>query len=119
MGAVLLLISVLSVHDGDTMTINLSCDIAEVCHKMPIRISGIDTPELHDRRPEIRALAFKAKTRAAELVAAPHKVEMRIVGRDKYFRLDADVYSDGVLVSDTLKAEGLARDYAGIGLKPW
>lgn len=117
--ALLLLITVLSVHDGDTLTINLPCDIPTVCHKMPIRLNGIDTPELNDKRPEIRQLARTAKFKLQEMTAAPHKIELRIIGRDKYFRLDAELFSDGVSVAETLKAEGLARPYTGTGPKPW
>lgn len=117
--ALLLLIAVLSVHDGDTVTVNLPCDVAVVCTKMPVRLSGIDTPELHDQRPEMKALAQKAKSRLTDLTSSAHKVEMRVNGRDKFFRLDADLYSDGVSVSKTLLDEGLARPYSGEGPKPW
>lgn len=115
----LILITVLSVHDGDTLNINLPCDIPAVCQKMPIRLSGIDTPELNDKRPEIRQLARMAKFKLQALTAPPHKVEMRIIGRDKYFRLDAQLFSDGVSIAETLVAEGLARPYLGTGPKPW
>lgn len=115
----LLLVTVLSVHDGDTLTIDLPCDIDAVCKHIPIRINGIDAPELHDKRPEMRQLAAQATEKVREMTGKEHKVELRIVGRDKYFRLDADVYSDGISVADTLKSQGLARDYSGEGHKPW
>ena len=117
--ASLFLIVVLSVHDGDTLTVDLPCDIPSVCKAMPIRLSGIDTPELTDKRPEIRQLARTARYKVQELTTPPHKVEMRILGRDKYFRLDAAIFSDGVSIAETLKAEGLARAYDGTGPKPW
>lgn len=115
----LLPVAVLSVHDGDTLTINLPCDIREVCQKMPIRLNGIDAPELKDKRPEIRQLARVARLKMQDLTSVAHKVEMQIIGRDKYFRLDADLYSDGISVAETLKSEGLARVYTGSGPKPW
>ena len=117
--AALLLIAVLSVHDGDTVTVNLPCDVAVVCAKMPVRIFGIDTPELRDKRPALKLLAQKARARLIELTSSAHKVEMLAISRDKYFRLDAHVYSDGVSVAKTLTDEGLARPYFGAGPKPW
>lgn len=119
MTSILFLIAVLSVHDGDTLTVNLPCDLPTVCNKVPIRLIGIDTPELRDKRPEMRLLALKAKDRLAELTSSSHKVEMRVIKRDKYYRLDAEVYSDDVSVSTILINEGLARVYMGEGKKPW
>ena len=117
--AAMLLITVLSVHDGDTLTVNLPCEIAEVCQKMPIRINGIDTPELNDKRPEIRQMARIAREELKQMTSASHKVEMRIIGRDKYFRLDAELYSDGISIAESLTKQGLARPYTGQGAKPW
>jgi len=115
----LLTIAVLSVHDGDTLTINLPCELAAVCSKVSVRINGIDTPEIKDPRPDMKLLAQKARSRLIDLTSPAHKVEMQIIGRDKYFRLDAEIYSDGVPVSKTLLEEGLARPYTGVGKKPW
>lgn len=114
-----LLIAVLAVHDGDTLAVNLPCAIDIVCKRMPIRISGIDTPELTDERPAIKLLARQARARVIALTGRTHTVEMAVVGRDKYFRLDADIYSDGVSIAEILKAEGLAKPYTGLGPKPW
>lgn len=115
----LLLITVLSVYDGDTLTINLPCNVAVVCNKIPLRLYGIDTPEINDARPGLKALAQKAKARLVDLVSPSHKVEVEIIGRDKYFRIDAVVYSDGIDVGKILVVEGLARPYLGNGPKPW
>jgi endonuclease YncB( thermonuclease family) len=119
LASALLIIAVLSIHDGDTLTVNLPCDMAAVCAKMPVRINGIDTPELKDPRTDMKLLAQKAKSRLIDLTSSAHKVEMQVIGRDKYFRLDAELYSDGVSVAKTLVAEGLARPYKGAGQKPW
>lgn len=120
MGALtLFIVTVLSVHDGDTLTVNLPCAIPAVCSRMPVRIDGIDTPELNDKRPEMKLLAQKARLRLKELTSPPHQVEMQVTGRDKYFRLDARIVSDGIPVARTLTAEGLARPYTGSGPRPW
>lgn len=117
--ATLLSVVVLSVHDGDTLTVNLPCSLPPVCDAMPLRITGIDTPEMRDSRPAMRLLAQQAKSRLLALMSQSHHVQVKLVGRDKYFRLDAEVYSDGVSVAKTLLAEGLARPYQGVGPRPW
>lgn len=115
----LLTVLVLSVHDGDTLTVNLPCALPIACEKMPIRVFGVDTPEITDIRPDMKLLAIKARGRVRDLTSYSHKVELSVVQRDMYYRLDADVYSDGISIADTLKAEGLARPYFGKGPKPW
>jgi len=52
-------------------------------------------------------------------VAQAHAIELRNIERGKYFRLVADVYLDGVLLSNELTAAGLARNYDGGRRSPW
>jgi endonuclease YncB( thermonuclease family) len=46
-------------------------------------------------------------------------ISLKHVGRDKYFRLDAEVWADGENMSTVLLAEGLARPYDGGKRKGW
>lgn len=116
----LAILSVLSVYDGDTLTVDLAdCGVMIACHYLPIRLKGYDAPELRDKRPEMRQLAIQARERMRELTSSAHKVELKNVGRDKYYRLDADIYSDGRNVGPLMEQEGLVRPYNGRGPKPW
>ncbi len=56
------LFAVERVIDGDTIVVNIN---GEQTH---IRLIGINSPELHDRRTQVACLAQKAKSRAEELL---------------------------------------------------
>lgn len=108
--------TVLSVHDGDTFTI-LIPNVPPVFERMEVRIANIDTPEKHDSRADMRALAEQARVRLVELLRG--KVVLREVRKDKFFRLNASVDVKGVDVADVLVKEGLAKRWDGNGAKPW
>lgn len=110
-------IEVVSVYDGDTFSVNMPKWPDVVGKKIGIRIRGIDAPELLDQRKEVKALAQKAKTHVADRLNKAKKVELRHLSRDKYFRLDADVFVDGEDLGKELIDMGLAKPYDG-GTKP-
>lgn len=108
------IVSVDHVHDGDTIIV--SCpNWPKILHLIPVRLYGIDAPELHDEKR--KALALKAKDRLTELVG--ETVELRNLRRDKFFRILSDVYSDGKNLSEVMLQEGLVLPYSGVGKKPW
>jgi endonuclease YncB( thermonuclease family) len=82
-----------------------------------IRINGIDTPEMRDNRPHIKALARKAKQYTVQRLRESHKIILRNIQRGKYFRIVADVYVDGSSLGQELISAGLAKPYDG-GKKP-
>jgi micrococcal nuclease len=82
-------------------------------------VHGVDAPELHDARPDVRALAQKARDRLVQLLAAGGVV-LTSLRRDKYFRLLCSVGATAVAdVGTDLIRDGLARPYTGHGPKPW
>ena len=54
-------VSVASVYDGDTFKINLNCSLAVYCEKVPVRVLGVDCPEIKGKTKREKALAQKAK----------------------------------------------------------
>ena len=54
-------VSVASIYDGDTFKINLNCSLAVYCEKVPVRVRGVDTPEIKGKTEREKALAQKAK----------------------------------------------------------
>jgi len=110
------------VHDGDTIIVAVPSWPA-VVSPIQVRVAGIDTPELHDKRPPIRALALMARDWVADHLPAGAAVTLRRVRRDKYFRLlaDVDVTVDGETrdLATELVRRGLAKPYTGQGAKPW
>ncbi|UZP67987.1 thermonuclease family protein [Desulfovibrio mangrovi] len=108
---------VVRVVDGDTIIVDIP-DLPPVIGKnIGIRISGCDTPELHDKRPEKRALAQQAKSFVTTLLQGK-KVRLKDVKRGKYFRLIADVVIQQISLSTLLIDEGYAKPYFG-GKKGW
>jgi len=107
-------IQISHVHDGDTIIVNITNWHPIVGKKMSIRIRGIDTPELNDASKKI--LAKEAKEFTTKMISYSH-VEFKNFTRDKYFRLDADVYVNGKNLGDLLVEHNLAKRYDG-GKKP-
>lgn len=109
------------VHDGDTLTVVVPSWPA-IVSPVQVRVAGIDTPELHDKHPLIRALACTARNWVAAHLPPGAAVTLRHVRRGKYFRLVADVdFLDGKArdLATELLRRGLAKPYDGQGPKPW
>lgn len=108
---------VVSVYDGDTFTVNIPAWPTIVGEHIGIRVNGIDTPERTSKNSKVKELSGIAKECASTMLKSGKKVELRNIKRDKYFRIDADVYVDNVNLADVLIDKGLAKPYDG-GKKP-
>jgi len=108
---------VVSVYDGDTFRADLEGYPAITGENIPIRIKGIDTPGMRDKRPEIKALARDAREFTKDMLESGNVIILRNIERGKYFRIVADVYVDGVSLSHGLLLLELAKPYDG-GKKP-
>ncbi len=97
--------------------------VSAVVSPIQVRVAGIDTAEIHDKRPEIKAMGLLARDWVAEHLRPGEAVTLRHVRRDKYFRLlaDLDVTVDGEVrdLATELIRRGLAKPYTGQGPKPW
>jgi endonuclease YncB( thermonuclease family) len=101
-------------RDGDTFTVNLSDSIPAVFgHEISVRIRHIDTAEMTDSSKCGKESALKAKAAVEAMLKNAGAVSLENVGRDKYFRLLADVKADGVSVGQYLLAQKLAVPYEG------
>lgn len=83
-------VEIVSVYDGDTFKINLSCSLSAYCDKVSVRVRGVDTPEIKGKTAREKELAKKAKAFTKDFLA-DKPVTLRNCGRDKYFRLLCDV----------------------------
>ena len=83
-------VSIASIYDGDTFKINLNCSLAVYCEKVPVRVRGVDTPEIKGKTEREKKLAQKAKEFTKEFLSV-RPVSLSNCGRDKYFRLLCDV----------------------------
>lgn len=108
--------TIVKVRDGDTFIIDIS-NIPDVFGKnIAVRIRGIDTPELNDKREEIRKISIQAKEELEKLFNSGDasqkdaigdsgqkpKIVLYNLGRDKYFRLLASVKVGNIDVAEYL-----------------
>ena len=108
---------VTSVYDGDTFRCNIKEYPPIIGENIPIRIKGIDTPELRDKRKEVKELAYKARDFTVRKLRIARVVKLKNMERGKYFRILAEVEVDGNSLGQQLLANGLAKPYFG-GKKP-
>lgn len=83
-------VDVASVYDGDTFKINLNCSLAVYCEKVPVRVRGVDCPEIKGKTKKEKALAQKAKAFTKNFLQRT-PISLANCTRDKYFRLLCDV----------------------------
>lgn len=110
-------LDVISVYDGDTITVTIPDYPRIIGERIKVRIAGIDTPELTSKDQATKELARTAKQTVVALVRSGQPVTLRNVRREKYFRILADVYVGEKSVADELIKLGLAKPYNG-GKKP-
>lgn len=111
--------SVVKVHDGDTLVVNIAGCPDVLCKNMPVRISGIDAPELRGKCPQEIAGAIAAKNYLTGQVMNAQDIELHDPTRDKYFRISAHVMVSGVNVGNEMVKQGLARTYSGGKRASW
>lgn len=106
--------SLVRVVDGDSLLADLDLGFF-VTLRQPIRLLGIDAPELHSHDPTAAALAARAKRRLAELVPLEFVLRTHAAdASDKFGRwLGEILLPDGRTANEILLSEGLARPYAG------
>lgn len=105
-------VSLVSVYDGDTIRVHLACKYGVFCKTIPIRVRGVDCPEIRGGSAETAALAKKAKAFTKEFLSSG-KILLRNCGRDKYFRLLCDVKVNGQSLGEELIKAGHAIPYDG------
>lgn len=107
--------AVVKVHDGDTFLINIAGCPDVLCLHVPVRMNGIDAPEIRGKCQQEKSGAVVARDFLARILssAKPGTIELRNVGRDKYFRINADVWVGGVNIGQEMINKGIARAYDG------
>ena len=106
-------VSVVSVYDGDTFKINLNCSLAVYCEKMPVRVLGVDCPEIKGKTEREKKLARQAKAFTKDFLANG-PISLTDCSRDKYFRLLCKVTNgQGQNLADELIKRDLGYPYGG------
>jgi micrococcal nuclease len=104
-------------YDGDTLTINIPNVHPLIGEKISVRVFGIDAPEKRGTKPCEKDRARKAQRLVNSVLKSAQRIDLKNIQRDKYFRVLAEVWADGVSVADILIKNGLAYPYDG-GTKP-
>lgn len=100
--------------DGDTFAARVSLD-DDIKITVRVRISNVDTPELHGMCDYEIRMANIARDRLAQLIPIGSTVELTDIRDDKYLgRIDANVFDvAGNNVGKILIKEKLGRAYNG------
>ena len=105
-------VSLASVYDGDTFKVYLACRYSIFCKAIPVRVRGVDCPEMRGGTEETKAAAKAAKAFTKQFLRGG-KIFLRNCGRDKYFRLLCEVKVNGSDLGTALIKHGHAVPYDG------
>ena len=113
-------VEVVDCYDGDTCTVNLPGLPPVFGHHLPVRLAGIDTPEIKGKCPREKELAIQARDLVRRMLKAAARVDLADPRRDKYFRLGAQVIADGMDMSAMLLAAAVIVAWARAAIpEPW
>ena len=104
---------VISVYDGDTFRVDIDSLPPIVGKNIPIRVNGVDTPEIRGKCEYEKNLALKARDFVRVKLANAKEIKLTNLQRGKYFRVVANVVVDGVSLEQELLDNELAYEYSG------
>ena len=110
----LIVTKLVRVYDGDTIYVDVETLPAIIGSEMPIRIRGINTPEIgqHAKCEKEHEIGIKAKIFVEERLKNAAKIELLNISRGKkYFRISADVVYDGKPIAPEVIQMGLGVVY--------
>ena len=110
---------VISVYDGDTFRVDIDSLPPIVGKNIPIRLNGVDTPEIRGKCQYEKDLAIKARDFVRNKLANAKEIKLTKLQRGKYFRVVADVMIDGVSLEQELLDNALAYKYTGGKKSSW
>lgn len=110
---------VTSIYDADTFRVDIEGWPAVVGERVPVRIKGVDAPELRGKCQAEKEAARVSKQFTVARLRRAQKIELREIERGKYFRLLAHVSVDGADLGQALISAGLARSYDGGRRQSW
>ena len=97
------------VVDGDTVILRMVCPCCRIGSEQRVRLARIDAPELDEKENDRAVQSWAALS--ALLRDAWIEVYVCRAWPDLYGRVIAEVYANGVCVSDTMLASGMAVPY--------
>ena len=110
---------VISVYDGDTFRVDIDSLPPIVGKNIPIRLNGVDTPEIRGKCEYEKDLAIKARDFVRNKLANAKEIKLNNLQRGKYFRVVANVLVDGVSLEQELLDNEFAYKYTGGKKSSW
>ena len=104
---------VISVYDGDTFRVNIDSLPSIVGKNIPIRVNGVDTPEIRGKCQYEKNLALEARDFVRAKLSNATEIKLTNLQRGKYFRVVANVVVDGISLEQELLDNKLAYEYDG------
>jgi len=99
---------------GDEVYRAVDGDTIKTSEGVYIRLLGIDTPEIRGLCKKEKQLALEAKSYLQIILDNAQEIEVKAGHKsDKYGRLLAHVYADGLDLSSLMLQSGMARIYDG------
>ncbi len=100
---------VVSIFDGDTITVNIDLGFDVWLKEQKIRLQGINAPEV---RGEQRTQGIKSRNRLIELILNKEVIIETVKDKkEKFGRWLGKVYFNSELINEKLVQEGLAQKY--------
>ena len=105
---------VIKVYDGDTITIasKLNNSTDDTIYRFSVRLAGIDCAEIKSKTEFEKNLAICSRD-ALHGKIIDKFVDLKNVSVEKYGRLLANVYCDGLFINDWMLQNGYAVPYDG------
>lgn len=108
-----------SCYDGDTCRFTLVGEHPLLGKNIPVRLLGIDTPEMEARCLAEQRAAAKAQQALEAKLRKAKQLEIRVKAKDAYGRLLGRVFADKADVGQWMLDKGYARPYVGGSRKGW
>ncbi len=103
----------LECYDGDTCYFDIPQWHDLVGKRLPVRLAGIDSPEIRGKCQQEKTLAKQAKNWINQRLNEAEQIELRHTQRGKYFRVVAEVWADGENLNQAMIAQNFAVAYEG------
>ncbi len=100
-------------YDADTITFDIPNVHPLIGKHISVRVRHLDAPEIKGKLPCEKEAARTAKRLIETLMKNAKRIDLKNAGKDKYFRILADVIVDGKPLKDTLLKNNLAYAYEG------
>lgn len=110
---------VTSIYDGDTFRADIAGWPSIIGERVPIRVKGVDAPEIRAHCDREKKLARQAKQFTVAALRGADHIELEDLERGKYFRIAARVMIDGEDLATGLIEAGLGRSYNGGHRDSW